>query len=125
MPKSSRKDKCPCGAPLPKVGKACFNCGYTWPPVYRPINIDKMADRSAVNVDSLTSAILQKVADGDTQVVVALAYARLILAERCTDQAADWPRINEPILKRWKGTPALMRVKVLAWQIAESEWEGR
>ena len=52
-----------------------------------------------------------------TQIDAARAYALIICYQGCEE--ADWPRINQAIRSRWKGTKALERIKAKAWTYLE------
>lgn len=49
---------------------------------------------------------------------IATTYAFIMRQEPKT---ADWPRLNQAIMKRWKGKTALERVKKMAWEHLKPE----
>lgn len=60
--------------------------------------------------------ILEEIAEGHTQRSVALTYAFLLRQEPKT---ADWKKINQAIMRRWKGKKALSRIKEMAWRFCD------
>lgn len=54
---------------------------------------------------------------GITQESVAITYAFCIAQ---LGDAADWPKLNAAIQKKWRGKTALLRVKTLAWKYVDN-----
>jgi hypothetical protein len=68
-------------------------------------------------VDTPTEILLSEIANrGRSQTRVAETYARFLPDW----YGVDWPRVNQAIIARWSHA-GLVRVKELAWKIAEAQ----
>jgi len=70
-------------------------------------------------VDRYAQTVIDDVARGMPQTVVAILYATAILAAAKGWEAGDWPAVNRAILDRWSHG-ALDRIKRAAWKRAKA-----
>jgi spermidine/putrescine-binding protein len=78
--------------------------------------------RLTIEMHDPEGTILREIADrAITRSSVAITYAFLIAQQGGN---ADWARINQAIMARWKGKGVLMKIKKAAWRQVD-EWQHR
>ena len=73
------------------------------------------AERFRIFLVCSTSTILNEIAAGATQPMVAKTYSLALRSEAAGQDTPDWTRINRAIITRWSMS-GLERVKKMAWR---------
>jgi hypothetical protein len=74
-------------------------------------------------MSSYGQSVIDDVAQGATQKIVAITYASAILATAQHLEEVDWTPVNRAILDRWSHG-ALDRIKRAAWKLAKAPASG-